>query len=223
MAEGGRIRPLIQPLGDAALVVRFGERLDDEANRKALALAQRLEAADLPGIAEIVPNLVSVFVGYDPAATTLRALSGEIALLVEQAGAQPARPADHAIAVRFGGEAGPDLDTVAAALGMGPDRFLAAHNGHGLRVLAIGFAPGFAYCGFHGPELHLPRRTSVRPMVPAGSVLFAAGQTAIAATPIPTGWNVIGRTDFRGFDPADEARPVRLKPGDSVHFRESKR
>ena len=84
-------------------------------------------------------------------------------------------------------------------------------------ALTTGFAPGFVYCGFHLEALNLPRRDLVRPQVPAGSVLFAAGQTAIAATDIPTGWHVIGRTDLRNFDPA-AVPPTRLRAGDSVVF-----
>ena len=106
---------------------------------------------------------------------------------------------------------------VATALGMGASDFVAAHNAKPLRVLATGFAPGFVYCGLHAERLVLPRRTSVRPSVPAGSVLFAAGQTAIAATEMPTGWHVIGHTDFRNFDPAGEP-PTRLGAGDVVTF-----
>jgi inhibitor of KinA len=48
-------------------------------------------------------------------------------------------------------------------------------------------------------------------------VLFAAGQTAIAATEIPTGWHVIGRTEFRNFDPTASV-PTRLAAGDAVQF-----
>ncbi|MNL83489.1 Kinase A inhibitor [compost metagenome] len=63
----------------------------------------------------------------------------------------------------------------------------------------------------------LPRRDRVRALVSAGSVLFAAGQTAIAATDIPTGWHVIGRSDFSNFDPT-ATPPTRLRAGDSVVF-----
>jgi allophanate hydrolase subunit 1 len=54
-------------------------------------------------------------------------------------------------------------------------------------------------------------------MVPAGTVLFAAGQTAIAATPIRTGWHVIGRTRFQNFDP-HRAPPTVLAAGDTIQF-----
>src|SRR5690606_22974103 len=95
--------------------------------------------------------------------------------------------------------------------------FVAAHNAVPLRVLATGFAPGFVYCGLHRDALVLPRRTAIRPLVPVGSVLFAAGQTAIAATEMPTGWHVIGYTTFRNFDPA-ATPPTRLGAGDAVRF-----
>ena len=118
--------------------------------------------------------------------------------------------ATHRIPVTFGGEGGPDLDSVAATLGLTAAAFVAAHNAAPLRVLTTGFAPGFVYCGFHAEAMRLPRRTDVRPPVPPGSVLFAAGQTAITSTPIPTGWHVIGRTTFRNFDPA-QTPPVVLR------------
>ncbi|RYI78382.1 MAG: carboxyltransferase domain-containing protein, partial [Acetobacteraceae bacterium] len=86
-----------------------------------------------------------------------------------------------------------------------------------LRVLATGFAPGFVYIGFHEVPLHVPRRAEVRRQVSAGTVLFAAGQTAITSTAIPTGWHVIGHTDFRNFDPAG-LPPTRLAAGDTVRF-----
>ena len=112
---------------------------------------------------------------------------------------------------------GPDLDEVAGALDMAVAAFVAAHNAAPLRVLATGFAPGFVYCGLHAEALVLPRRATVRPSVPAGSVLFAAGQTAITATEMPTGWHFIGRTTFANFDPSANP-PTRMSAGDAVRF-----
>ncbi len=209
-------RPHIVPLGDSALLVRFGARLDDAANRQALAFAAALAADPIAGVVEVVPSLVSVLLRYDPRAADPLRLAGEIALRLSAPVADaPAR--EHRIAVRFGGEKGPDLSEVASALGMSAAEFVAQHNAKPLRVLTTGFAPGFVYCGFHADELVLPRRTAVRLMVPAGSVLFAAGQTAIAATDIPTGWHVIGWTDFANFDPA-HMPPTRLAAADMVRF-----
>jgi len=210
--------PTILPLGDQALLVRFATALSDEANRAAIAFADRLAHAAPEGVVEVDPNLVSVLVRYDPLRTTPDALAGELRLLVggaapPEAEASPPR----SIPVVFGGEAGPDLAEAAAALGLAPEAFVEAHNAAPLRVLTTGFAPGFVYCGFHPEALHLPRRVQVRRLVPPGSVLFAAGQTAITATAIPTGWHVIGRTSFRNFTP-DRDPPTQLREGERLQF-----
>lgn len=206
-------KPTILLLGDSALLVRFGTSLTDAANRAAIAFAATLDDAPIPGLLEVVPNLISVLLRYDPFVTAPAIIQGELRLRLfglTEAGREARR---WTIPVVFDG---PDLAETAAALGLSTEAFIAAHNAAPLRVLATGFAPGFVYCGMHG-DLLLPRRTSVRPAIPAGSVLFAAGQTAITATDMPTGWHVIGRTSFSNFDPQDDP-PTRLTAGDIITF-----
>jgi KipI family sensor histidine kinase inhibitor len=212
--------PRLSPLGDGALLVRFADTLSGAANRAAIAFARALGERHLDGVAEIDPNLVSVLVRMEPGADPDR-VAGEIRLLLSglDITAMP-NSTTHRIAVRFGGSAGPDLEAAAVALDLTPAAFIAAHNARPLRVLTTGFAPGFVYCGFHGEALHLPRRSSLREAVPPGSLLFAAGQTALSATPIRTGWHVIGRTDFRNFN-AETMPPTRLREGDLVIFEDA--
>lgn len=205
--------PTLLPLGDRAVLVRYGTTLSAEANEAAVAAAGRLEAMAPAGVVEVAPGLVSVLLRYAEG-TDYRRLCGEIGLLLgPEAGATP-EPQSIEIAIHFDGD---DLAEVAGLIKLSPDAFIAQHNTVPLRVLATGFAPGFVYCGFHPEVLVVPRRETIRPMVPAGTVLFAAGQTAIAATPIRTGWHVIGKTAFQNFDPASEP-PTRLAPGDLVRF-----
>lgn len=210
--------PLIVALGDRGLLVRFATVLSDAANLAAINFARRLMQQLPPGVTEIDPNLVSVLLKYDPSRIDFDRLAGEVRLLVGRPdGRAPGNPKRHTIAASFGGEAGPDLDEVAEALKLSPSSFIATHNARPLRVLTTGFAPGFVYCGFHPEHLDLPRRSSVRPPVPPGTILFAAGQTAITATPLPTGWYVIGQTSFRNFDPQADP-PTQLREGDEVVF-----
>ncbi len=208
----GDLKPTLLPLGDRALLVRYAESLSEAANRASIAAAQRLSANPPDGVVEIAPGLVSVLLRYGPA-TDYRRLCGEVGLLLGAVDDAPPRPVRE-IAIRFDGE---DLPEIAGRLALEPAAFIARHNAAPLRVLATGFAPGFVYCGFHPDELVVPRRETIRPMVPAGTVLFAAGQTAIAATPIRTGWHVIGATTFQNFDPQRDP-PTRLNAGDRVRF-----
>jgi KipI family sensor histidine kinase inhibitor len=211
-------QPLLLPLGDCGLLVRFGTSLSDAANRRAVAFARRLRLSLPAGVTEIDPNLVSVLLKFHPKHTSFEALAGEVRLLLSAPSAEDELPPRHwTIPIRFGGATGPDLAETAAALDLDIDEFISRHNALPLRILTTGFAPGFVYCGFHPEGLKLPRRPTVRPPVPPGSVLFAAGQTAIASTPIPTGWHVIGITDFRNFDPAANP-PTKLREGDFVRF-----
>lgn len=207
---------MVQTLGDSTILVRFGSRLDENANRRAIGFAAALESEPVAGIVEIVPSLVSVLLRYEPLISRHQDIEGEIRLRL--LGAQEDRIGSiHQVGVRFGGDAGPDLEEVSGLLKLSAQEFVALHNALPLRVLATGFAPGFVYCGFHQSALVLPRRDKVRALVPSGSVLFAAGQTAIAATDIPTGWHVIGHTDFSNFEP-DAEPPTRLRTGDSITF-----
>lgn len=210
--------PTLGPLGDQAILIRFGSELNDTANRCAAACARRLRTRPPAGVLEIAAQPVSVLVRYDARRTPFETLAGELRLLL--ATLQP-EAADtgrrQRLRVRFGGESGPDLEHVATMLGVSREGFIHAHNAAPLRVLSTGFAPGFVYCGLHAPELHLPRRRELRSSVPPGTLLFAAGQTALTATPVPTGWHVIGRTEFRNFDPLT-VPPTRLEVGDAITF-----
>lgn len=206
--------PLILPLGDRAMLVKFGDRLTDEANIAAIDLSRRAEAGTLPGVVEIVPNLISVLLRYEPEAISFERLAGEVRLLVSASPMPAGQAREVLVEVAFDGE---DLDEVAGLLHLSVEAFVSAHNSRPLRVLATGFAPGFVYCGMHHDSLVVPRRQSVRRRVAAGTVLFAAGQTAITSTAIPTGWHVIGRTGFRNFD-LSRLPPSDLVAGDVVRF-----
>lgn len=214
------VAPVLAPIGDRALLVRFAQELSDAANVAALVLCERLQALMPSGVIEVVPNLVSVLVRYDPFVTSYESLAGEVRLVLGSDVSGERTHTDHTISAHFGGEDGPDLEAVAETLSMRPDEFIARHNEKPLRVLAVGFAPGFVYCGFHGHDFAVPRRKDVRPLVPPGSILFAAGQSAVTATPIPTGWNVIGRTNFVNFD-KDTDPPLKIRGGDTIQFSES--
>jgi KipI family sensor histidine kinase inhibitor len=91
------------------------------------------------------------------------------------------------------------------------------HSSATYRVHFLGFTPGFAYLGGLPEALHVPRLARPRKHVPAGTVAIAGSQAGVYPVDSPGGWQLIGRTPVRIFDP-NAARPSRLEPGDLVKF-----
>jgi antagonist of KipI len=81
----------------------------------------------------------------------------------------------------------------------------------------VGFIAGFAYLGPLPAPLEMPRRPTPRVRVPAGSVAVAGRQTGIYPVALPGGWNLIGRTSIRLFDPLGDP-PCLIQAGDRVRF-----
>jgi inhibitor of KinA len=84
-------------------------------------------------------------------------------------------------------------------------------------VYCIGFLPGFAYMGSVPTLLQIPRHASPRNEVAAGSVGIAGIQTGIYPSNSPGGWQIIGRTPEKIFDP-HPSKLAKFKVGDQVKF-----
>ncbi len=94
---------------------------------------------------------------------------------------------------------------------------MALHTGRTYRVYMMGFAPGFAYLAEVDARIAAPRLPTPRLTVPAGAVGIAGPQTGIYPLETPGGWNIIGRTALKPYDP-QRGTPFLLRPGDSVQF-----
>lgn len=221
----------IEPLGDAALLIHLGERIEVSLNAHALAIAEALRAAALPGVSDVAPAYSSVCVRYDPAALTgsigahspYDAIVARISAIVEKA-ALPLSPDAVGregcieIPVCYGGDCGPDLAEVAGLSGLQANEVIARHSAVEYCVAMLGFAPGFPYLFGLDSTLHTPRRANPRTRVPAGSVAIGGAQTGIYPRELPGGWRIIGRTPLDLFDPARDP-PALLTPGQRVRFK----
>jgi biotin-dependent carboxylase-like uncharacterized protein len=126
----------------------------------------------------------------------------------------PTPPRRHRLKVLYDG---PDLEAVARRTGLDRERLVQLHAGTEYTALMLGFRPGFGYLGLTDPRLEVPRLATPRARVAAGAVALAGRQTAVYPGVSPGGWNLIGRSDARLFDPAAE-EPSLLRPGDRVVF-----
>jgi KipI family sensor histidine kinase inhibitor len=112
---------------------------------------------------------------------------------------------------------GPDLAEAARLWGRSVRSAVEAHCGFEYRVAFCGFVPGFAYLTGLPAAYQLPRRSTPRTAVPAGSVAIAGPYTGIYPRSSPGGWLLLGRTDASLWDPG-RPEPALLVPGCRVRF-----
>lgn len=225
----------LDPLGDRAILVTlsdYGGAIDDLVRARVRAAASLL-GGERPGlvpahdaITDVVPAYGSVAVHYDPARVVVRndespheAMAGWIARRIARLPDAPTADGRLVeIPVRYGGEDGPDLEPLALAHRMTPEAVIALHTTPEYVVHFVGFMPGFAYLGGLDLRIATPRRAVPRTHVPAGSVGIGGAQTAVYPVASPGGWQLIGRTTLRLFDPAGHPAAL-LTAGDRVRFR----
>jgi KipI family sensor histidine kinase inhibitor len=212
------MKPRILALGDGALTLEFGNRIDPALNAQVMTARDALAALRLDGISDVVPTYRSLTVHFDPLCLDRELLARH---LLEAAQARPEKSAlatRWLIPVVFGEGFGPDLAAVAHATGRSEAAVIEALCASELRVFLIGFLPGFPYLGELPEWLRLPRLATPRAAVPANSLAIAGAQAAVYPWQSPGGWHLLGRTPVRLFDVADVARPALLAPGDTVRF-----
>jgi KipI family sensor histidine kinase inhibitor len=208
--------PRIREAGDAALLVEWAEVIDPAVNARAIAVAAAIQGMRLPGLRDVVPTYRSVAVYFDPLRADPDALRAALVDLNHvPSEAVQGRTVD--VPITYGGEGGPDLAAVAEWAGMSPNAVAERHVSREYRVFMLGFLPGFAYLGPVDDEIAAPRRETPRTRVPAGSVGIAGRQTGIYPRESPGGWQIIGRSPLRAFDP-DRVPSALFKAGDHVRF-----
>lgn len=208
----------LERLGEHSWLVTLGADLDVVTSRRVLALAAWVRDQRRSDVLDVVAAIGSLAVHAAPSPHA-RERVGRLLEARLAAGAIDPVPEGplREIPVRYGGTDGPDLDGVAAQLGITADDVIVRHAAVTYHVFMLGFLPGFPYLGPVDPSIRVPRRPAPRVRVPAGSVGLADAQTGIYPRESPGGWQLIGRTDVRLFAP-DASPHCRLTPGDRVRF-----
>lgn len=207
---------MLKPLGDSAILVQLGDEIDPVPNHRVHALDALLQA--IPAVIETVPAYCTVLVHYDPLQSTynqVKNLIEEKLALIDDSTHRPSRRLE--IPVLYGDASSLDFDLVATTLALSPSELIRLHSEREYTVYMMGFTPGFPYMGILNERLTIPRMSTPRTRVPAGSVAIAGSQTGIYPVDSPGGWHVIGWTPLKLFDPLSE-NPFLFTPGDTVKF-----
>ena len=208
----------IVPLGDSTLLVQFGDEIDMKINQRVHALANLLSNLSINGIFETVPAYATLLVHYDPLILSFTQMKNHLrAQISKMEEIESRKPRRVEVPVRYGGELGPDLEFVASHCGLRVEDVIRIHSRQIYTIFMMGFTPGFPYMGKLDDVLVTPRLETPRTRVPAGTVAIAGSQTGIYSIDSPGGWQLIGWTHLKLFDPASES-PFLFSPGDEVKF-----
>lgn len=207
--------------GEQGVVVEFGNKIDPVINTRVHGLGRLLMQHNSGEIKEVVPTYRSLLVYFDPAAISRQQLIDKITALLANGDSNTDAAAGAnviSIPVCYGGEYGPDIGFVAEHNGLTEAEVISIHTSEPYLVYMIGFTPGFPYLGGMSERIATPRLKQPRTRIPAGSVGIAGTQTGFYPLEAPGGWQLIGRTPVKGFDPRS-ARPFLAAAGDYLHFR----
>lgn len=213
-------------LGDSALVLDFGNVIDEQVNKLVHSIFYRLQHDPIPGMIEAVPGYSSLTIYYD--VLTIRNKINKKATAFEfvrenlrkyisveniEAG-DPQIVID--IPVCYEKEFGPDLVGISEQNKISVEEIIHIHSSVTYRVYMLGFLPGFTYMGLVDERISSPRKQQPA-TVKAGGVGIAGRQTGIYPLKSPGGWQIIGRTPLKLFD-KEKVNPVLFKSGDKVKF-----
>ena len=203
---------------DCSLCVEFGSAISEAINGQVRSFALAAEAACIPGVVELVPTYRSVTVQYRPEIVGYAQLYERLTRILE--GLKTAEPPPNRevrVPVLYGGEFGPDLSNVAKLHGLSEAEVVELHTAPNYLIYMLGFLPGFCYLGGLDERLATPRLATPRVSIPAGSVGIAGAQTGVYPLPSPGGWQLIGRTPLKLYDP-HRAQPILLDAGMRLKF-----
>lgn len=201
--------------GDRGILINTGGRISEASSKRCMNYAFLIEKAEIEGVLEVHGCYNSILVMYEPAKIKgdlliqriqgIRHQENQLALPVPQV---------YEIPTLYGGEYGPDLEHVAEYNGISPEEVIKIHTQKPLWLLHI------ATClhSITPKQIITPRQKIPRVVVPCGAVGIAGKQTGPYILEGPGGWNLIGRTPLKIYDPKRTASFL-FGPGNYVHYR----
>ena len=204
--------------GDCGLTVEFGNEISPEISAKVRGFYLAVENSGIPGIVSMNPTYRSLLVEYSPNVIRYREMVASLRELENKLGTlKLPEPNIFTVPTLYGGEFGPDMQTVMEKNKLSEQEVVSIHTGTDYLVYMLGFTPGFSYLGGMDKRIETPRLTSPRVNIRGGSVGIGGSQTGIYSIDSPGGWQLIGHTPVKIYDPHRE-QPILHKTGDYIRF-----
>ena len=216
----------ISSLGETALIIDFGNVIDESINKLVHSLFYQLQNDPIPGMIEAVPAYSSLTIYYDilfirntlnKQTTAFEWVSEGLKKFIPKENIETGDP-QILVKVPVCYEIGyaPDLDFISSQNKISHEEVIYLHTSTTYHIYMLGFLPGFAYMGLVDEKISSSRKQ--KPVfVEAGSIGIAGKQTGIYPFRSQGGWQIIGRTPLKLFD-KEKINPVLFKAGDKVEF-----
>jgi inhibitor of KinA len=218
----------INYLGDHALLVSIHSSVSEETMAYIIqitAVCKSLKSSH-PWIKDIIPAYQTVTVVFDIATYYLHQTTEPLFVFKKLllANLEDATPIKNTlknkiiqVPVCYEQDFGIDLAKMAELKNTTIDEIIQIHSSEIYSVYCLGFMPGFAYMGNLPEKIQMARHPAPRAKVLAGSVGIAGPQTGVYPMDSPGGWQIIGRTPIKIFDP-NPAQLALFQTGDRVQF-----
>lgn len=213
----------IKLYGDQAILINFEQKIDPAINAAVIAFKDAIESAKITGITFMIPAYCSLTIGYNRTVIDY----GTLVKVIEQIDANQFNDATYhqfpkdtrhlKIPVCYELPYALDLAELSKFKGISIEKIIELHTSQTYKVYLLGFMPGFTFMGKIVQELACKRKSTPRLKVPASSVGIAGFQTGIYPTTSPGGWQILGRTPLKIFDP-QKTSPFLFQAGDEVTF-----
>lgn len=204
-------------INENCMSIVFEERIDPEINAQVIQLKSALQNSDITGVLELVISYNTLVIYFDDTVTDHETLSESLQSLTLSSTALQ-QITTYIIPVCYEAPFNLDLDEMASIHNKTTEEIIQIHTSKPYLIYMLGFMPGFPFLGGLDESIATPRKASPRKEIPAGSVGIANAQTGIYPLASPGGWNIIGKTPLKLFDPKRNPE-VYYEAGDYIKFK----
>jgi inhibitor of KinA len=211
----------ISNLGDAAVYCDFGLDINEKINLNVISyfnsLSKLVEEHKINGINNITPSYNKLIISFDLSITNYSKIR-QIILDIRPDNEINNNHKKIKIPVCCEEEFGLDLSRLSDKTKLSKKKILELHLNKDYFCYMTGFIAGMPFLGDIDTNIRCDRLETPRVNVPKGSVGITEQFTNIYTFASPGGWNIIGNTPQKIFDPLNLAEPALIKPGDKVSF-----
>jgi urea carboxylase len=236
--------PRFSPAGDAFIEIELGDEMSFDLNVKVQALAHAIREARVEGVVELVPELASLLLSYDPDRIAYDDVVAEIKrIFAWQSGdGVPEMPSRLFYVALFYFDPWteecvadyrktypdkvPDPELLCQANGLADRAALQRiHSGTEYWVAALGFWPGLCSLMPLDPRCRItaPKYNPPRAWTPKGTIGVGGGLTSMYPDRTPGGYQIFARTPMPIWDKDQRLAAFKdslalFRPGDRVRF-----